>query len=86
MVTPLTLYQLSQHSLKIPFTSASFFVRIIVINDLFITGENLKLMGRDAEAAAAVNEERLIDRQNCVNVKVREIDGRIGGDVEGEER
>lgn len=81
-----TLNQLLQHPLEARLALASFIVWVVVINDLLIAGEDLKLVGRDPEATAAVNQERLVNRHNRIDVKIRQIYGRIGRDVEGEER
>lgn len=42
-------------------------------------------MSWDTEAAAAVDQERLVDGENRVDMKIGEINGRVGQHIEGEE-
>lgn len=80
----LTLSQLYQNPLKVHLGFASFVVWIIVENNLLVATQDLELMRWNPEPAATVNQERFVYRNNFIDVKVRQVDGRICGNVEGE--
>lgn len=61
-------------------------VGVVVVEDLVGATEDLELIRRHAEPAAAVNQKRLVDGQHLINVEIRQIDGRIVGNVEREQR
>lgn len=78
----LTLNQPFQQSLEAVLTHARIAVRIIVIKYLVGSANDLKLIRRDPEAVGAVNQKCLINGQRRVDVEIRQVDGRIVGNVE----
>lgn len=63
-IRKLTLNQLFQNPFKAFLALACFAIGIIIIKCLLTAVEDLELIGRHAEAAAAVNQEGFINRQN----------------------
>lgn len=72
-----TLNQLLEKLLEDFLAPTCLIIGIVIIQSLFNAADDLKLMRRHPKAAAAVNEERSIYRNDRLDVEIAEVYRRI---------